>query len=214
MRCVIAVLVAVAAAGPLAAQRLVVGVQGAFGEYREVNSGLRYKATGVAATATVNWRKFGADVTATSLSYEPDDSGLAIDEFTALQLDLAVRYRVYHSVSLELGVTNRDVKEDFAAQSAGAIRIGVHSTATLGPTSGVMARAAYLAGAKFSGGGTAPFGLDVAFGFHYGFGQSGRVRLTGDYQYQRFNRTVDTGSGDADAPIQQGVARLGLAVAF
>ena len=211
---VLSALLAVAAAAPLAAQRVAVSVQGAFGEYREIASGLRYRTTGVAATVTGTWRKFGADVTLMSLKYEPDEDGIAFDEFTAVQLDAALRYLVYKTISLELGVTNRDVKEEFAAQSAGAIRIGAHSTTPLGPTSAVTARFDYLAGAKFTGGGTSPFGMDVGLGFYYGFGSTGRVRLTGDYQFQRFNRTVDTGSGDADAPIQQSVGRLGLGVAF
>jgi hypothetical protein len=45
-------------------------------------------------------------------------------------------------------------------------------------------------------------------------GLRGRLRLTGDYDFQRVARTTGSGAGQADVPIQQALGRLGIAVAF
>jgi hypothetical protein len=88
----------------------------------------------------------------------------------------------------------------------------VHSATGLGPNGGVAARVNYLAGAKFSGGGSAPFAMDVGLSAFYAFAR-GRLRITGESQFQHFSRTVDVG-GTQDVPIQQVLGRLGLAVGF
>jgi hypothetical protein len=200
-----------AAVAPLGAQRFVFGIAGVGGEYREATNELRYDVTGIGGTALLTLGRFAAEATVTGLRYEPDESGTAAQEFEATQFDGYVRYRVLRWASLELGVTNRDVRDEFRAQSAAAVRIGVHSEAALGPNGGVAGRASYLAGAQFSGGGSAPFAMDVGLSAFYAFAR-GRLRITAESQFQHFNRTVDEGT--QDVPIQQVVGRLGLAVAF
>jgi hypothetical protein len=155
--------------------------------------------------------RFAAEAAVSTLSYDP--RGGAAEPFDATQFDGWVRYRVLEWASVELGVTSREVRDEFRAQSAAAFRIGAHSAVALGPFAGIAARVDYLPGARFSGGGSAAFALDVGLRVHYGFAR-GRLRVTGESQLQRFNRTVRVGGAEQDVPIQQSVARLGLAVAF
>lgn len=210
---VLALLLLGAPAMPLAAQRFVLGLAGVGGDYRESTNDLRYDVSGIGATALLMLGRFAAEATVTGLTYKPDQTGTAADEFEATQFDGYVRYRVLQWASLELGVTNRDVQDEFRAQSAAAFRLGVHSAAALGPNGGVAGRVSYLAGAKFSGGGSATFAMDVGLSAFYAFAR-GRLRVTGESQLQHFNRTVDVGAGKQDVPIQQVLGRLGLAVGF
>jgi hypothetical protein len=200
-------------APPALAQRLTIGVAGAGGDYREASNDLRYEVSGLGGTAALTVGGFAAEGTALALTYRPAGGSAAAEEFKATQFDGYLRYRVYRSVSLEAGVAYRKVDDEFKAQSAAAVRIGAHSAVALGPGAGAAVRVNYLAGAKFSGGGRAPLALDVGLSFFYGFG-SGRVRVTGESQFQRYNRTVDAGSADRDVPLQQLLGRLGLAVSF
>jgi len=212
MRRAVLVLLLGAAAAPLPAQRFVFGLAGVGGDYREATNDLRYDVSGLGGTAVLTLGRFAAEAAVMGLTYEPNQSGTAADKFEATQFDGYLRYRVLRWASLELGVTNRDVKDEFRAQSAAAFRIGVHSAAALGANGGVAARVNYLAGAKFSGGGSAPFAMDVGLSAYYAFAK-GRLRITAESQFQHFNRTVDVG-GTQDVPIQQVLGRLGLAVAF
>lgn len=211
-----AVLVAVlcATAAPAAAQRFVVGPSGfLLGDYREVSNDLRYGVSGFGGAAVLTLGRFAAEASFASLSYEPRPLGTASEPFDATQFDGYLRYRVLPWASLELGVTSRDVRDEFRAQSVAAFRVGAHSTVALGPYAGVAARLNYLAGARFSGGGSAPFAMDVGLSVYHGFAR-GRIRLAGESQLQRFNRTVRVADATQDVPIQQIVTRLGLAVGF
>lgn len=214
-RALVAWLLVGAMPATLGAQRLVLGIAGAGGNYREISNDLRYRASGIAGSALVTVGRFAAEAAVAGLTYTPSEAGAAAEEFQAVQVDGYLRYMVYRGVSLEVGVTNRTVADEdvFGAQSAGAIRIGAHSAVELGPAVGTAVRFNYLAGSKFSGGGSAPFSLEVALSVYYGFGR-GRVRLTGDAQFQQFKRKVDPGGGERDVPIQQILGRLGLALAL
>lgn len=215
MRRALAVLLLGVMTTPLAAQRFVIGLAAAGGDYREVSNDLRYGASGVGGSAVLTLGRFAAEASVMSLSYEPDEGGTAAEAFDATQFDGFVRYRVLRWASLELGVTNRKVSDESAlrAQSVGAIRVGAHSAVALGPQAGAAARLNYLAGSEFSGGGSAPFAIDVGLSFYYAFAR-GRIRITGESQFQHFNRTVEVGGSEEGVPIQQVVGRLGLAVGF
>jgi hypothetical protein len=184
-----------------------VGVQGAFGDYREVDSSLAFRGKGVAGTATVSWRKLGADVEVTSLTYDPHGGG-ASQSFKSTQVDVHLRWYIAGQVSFETGFTKRTVDPEFTAQSMGAVRIGVRGLYNIGPGASLSLRGNYLAGSKFSGGGTAGFGVELGLGISVGR-RDGRFRLTGDYGFQRVNRKTTS-----DVPIQQSLARLGVAVGF
>lgn len=214
-RAVAVILLSAWPADRLTAQDVVVGPQVVFGDYRETSADLRFRGVGVGAAATLTWKKLAVDVAASSVEYEPADDGAATVTFQAKQLDVRVRYYVAGPVSAELGFVNRDTDPEFEAQSVGAVRAGVRASYLLGPGVRMGLRGGLLFGAEFSGGGTtSPVGaleLGLAFGVD---ALRGRLRFTGDYEFQRIGRTTDDGSGEVDVPIQQSLGRVGIAVAF
>jgi len=197
---------------PVVAQRFVIGVAGAGGDYREVSNDLRYRVSGLGATAMFAAGRVAAEVSATGLTYAADGPN-ATDDFKAVQFDGYLRVLMARGVSVEAGLTNRqvDAASEYLAQSAAAVRVGLHSAVELGRDAGAHLRVNYLAGARFSGGGSAPVAVDVGLGFYYGFA-NGRGRLTGDSQFQRFNRTIEPGGVKRDVPIQQIIGKLGFAL--
>jgi len=65
--------------------------------------------------------------------------------------------------------------------------------------------------AQFSGGGTAPLALELGLGL--GLELSRHLRAKVDYSFQRLDRkTNPAGGAEASVPIEQSLARLGLAV--
>ena len=198
----------------LSAQHISIGPQIAFGDYKEVSADLHYRGSGIAAKASMSWKKFSADVVLSKLKYKPE-GGTATADFDASELDVRVRYSITPAVSGELGFVNRNTDPEFEAQSVGAAVIGARIHYLLGPGVRVALNGGVFAGSKFSGGGSvSPLGA-----IQLGLGMTvdalrGRVQFTGDYGFQRFSRETDDGSGPASAPIQQSVGRIGLAVAF
>jgi hypothetical protein len=198
----------------LTAQHISIGPQIAFGDYKEVSADLHYRGSGIAAKASMSWKKFSADVVLSKLKYKPE-GGTATADFDASEVDVRVRYAITGAVSGELGFVNRNTDPEFEAQSVGAAVIGARIHYLLGPGVHVALNGGLLAGSKFSGGGSvSPLGA-----IQLGLGMTvdalrGRVQVTGDYGFQRFSRETDDGSGPASAPIQQSVGRIGLAVAF
>ena len=199
----------------LAAQHGTVGVQAVFGDYREVSSDLHYRGSGGGATASFTFKKLGVEASIAGITYDPVAGSTATVSFKATQLDVRVRYSITGPVSAEVGFVNRKAKPEFEAQTMGAVRAGVHMAYPLGPGVQMGLRGGMLFGSKFSGGGTVSgvgaleLGLNMAVD-----GLRGRLRLTGDYDFQRVARTTGSGAGQANVPIQQSLGRLGIAVAF
>lgn len=208
------VLLAGSVAGRASAQRFTVGPQLVFGDYREVTADLHFRGGGVGLAGAFTFKKLGVDVTFSSIEYKPE-GGTATETFKAKQFDARLRYYIAGNFSAELGVTNRKADPEFEAQSVGAVRGGVRASYLLGPGVRMGVRAGMLFGAKFSGGGEArPIGaMELGLGLTVD-GMKGRMRLTGDYELQRLARTTGSGPGETDVPIQQTLARMGVAVAF
>ncbi|MGH7569236.1 MAG: hypothetical protein ACREL9_09735 [Gemmatimonadales bacterium] len=198
----------------LAAQRVAVGPQLVIGDYREVSADLRYQGTGVGAAATVRWKKFSADVAYASVSFSASNESASREDFTAKQFDARVRYAVRGPVSVEAGVTNRTMDPEFAAQSMGAGRIGARMSTAIGSAVQLGFRGNLLLGAKFSGGGEAPVGIELGLAITGDF--NNRFRIGAEYEFQRVDRTTATGpSGSSvDVPIQQSLLRLGAGLIF
>ena len=202
-------------ASPLAAQHATVGVQAVFGDYREVSADLHYRGSGGGVAASFTFKKLGVDGSIVGITYDPVAGSTAVASFKATQLDVRVRYYITGPVSAEVGVVNRKTKPEFEAQSVGAVRAGVRMSYPLGPGVRMGLRGGMLFGSKFSGGGTVSgvgaleLGLTMAVD-----ALRGRLRFTGDYDFQRIARRTNSGGVDADVPIQQALGRVGLAVAF
>lgn len=203
-------LLAVYPSNRLVAQTVGLGVQGVLASYREQSSAIRFTGKGVAVSASVARGKFSGDVAFANVDYEPDGT---IGRFKARQLDARARWYVASGVSAEVGFTKRTADPEFDAQSVGAVRIGARGHYLLGPGADIVFRANYLGAAKFSGGGSSSLGVEFGLGLSVGK-SNGRYRLTGDYEFQRFNRTTDNGSGEVKVPLQQALARIGVGVGF
>lgn len=199
----------------LTAQHVSIGPQIAFGDYREVSSDLHYRGSGIAGKATVQWKKFSADVVLSKVKYKPSSDGTAILEFDASEVDVRLRYYITGPVSGELGFINRKAKPEFEAQSVGAVTAGAQMAYLLGPGVHMALNGGLMFGPKYSGGGS----TSALGALRLGLGLTvdalrGRARLTGDYSFQRFSRKTDDGSGALDAPLQQSLGRIGFALVF
>jgi len=199
----------------LTAQHVIIGPQIAFGDYREVSSDLHYRGTGGGLKATLEWKKLSADVVVSKLKYKPTNNGTATTDFDASEFEVRLRYYITGPVSGELGFINRKADPEFEAQSVGAITAGAQMAYLLGPGVRMALRGGLLFGAKYSGGGT----TSALGALQLGLGVTvdalrGRVRVTGDYGFQRFSRKTDDGSGALAAPIQQSLGRVGFAIVF
>jgi hypothetical protein len=202
---------AVAGGTGLAAQKVVnAGGQFAFGDYKETASALHYQGGGAGFWVGFSKGKLSADGSFLAISYQPVDDGSALEDFKTTQIDARLRYYIASGVSAEVGFTRRVADPEFAAQSAAAARLGLRASYLLGPGANLALRGTYLAGGKFSGGGTAGFGFEVGLGLSVG-ASSGRWRFTADYEFQRFNRVTTIGGTEAKVPLQQALARVGVA---
>src|SRR6266581_8639452 len=214
MRSLACALVALLPIG-LAAQHVAIGPQVAFGDYREVSSDLHYRGGGIGAKATLEWKKFSADIVLSKVKYKPTSDGTATTEFNASEVDVRLRYYITGPVSGELGFMNRTADPEFEAQSVGAVTAGAQMAYLLGPGVRMALSGGLMFGSKYSGGGS----TSALGALHLGLGLTvealrGRVHVTGDYGFQRFSRTTNDGSGDTAAPIQQSLGRIGFALAF
>ncbi len=209
----VALLVLVSQAASAQQFSVTVGPQFALGSYREVASGLRYQGTGFGGAASARYRKLTAEAAVVRLSFDPATGSSATSGFTATEVSAWVAYDVATYASVEAGFIRRTADPEFDAQSVGAVRVGARSFYEIGPGATVLFRANYLAAPKFSGGGHAAFSVDLGLGLDVRL--AGRLHGTADYTFQRINRKTNPGgTGEIDAPIQETVARVGLAVGF
>jgi hypothetical protein len=199
----------------LSAQHFSLGPQVAFGDYRETSSDLHYRGGGLGAKATLEWKKFSADVVLSKVKYKPVSGGAATAEFDASEVDVRLRYYISGLVSAELGVINRKADPEFEAQSVGAVTVGARMAYLLGPGVNMALRGGLMFGAKYSGGGsTSALGaLQLGLGLTID-ALRGRLLVTGDYGFQRFSRETTNGTTTLAAPIEQSLGRFGFAIAF
>ena len=191
------------------AQTVLLGVQGALGDYREVSSNLRYRGGGVGGSLGLQFGRFSAEGAVTRISYAPRDDNSGLADFKSTQIDARVGVDVGSGITAEVGLLRRTIDPELAAQEMAAARIGVRYSKIIGPGATVGVRGNYLAGAKFTGAGSA--GLAFELGLLVSVGsQNGRYRFTADYGFQRIDRKVNT----AKVPIEQSLVRLGIAVGF
>jgi hypothetical protein len=205
----------IALSSRVTAQHVSVGPQIAFGDYREVSSDLHYRGSGLGAKATLEWKKFSADVVLSKVKYKPASDGTATSAFDASEVDVRLRYYITGPVSAELGFINRKADPEFEAQSVGAVTAGARMAYLLGPGVRMALSGGLMFGAKYSGGGTTSGvgALQLGLGLTVD-ALKRRIRVTGDYGFQRFSRETDDGSGALPAPIQQSLGRIGFAIAF
>jgi hypothetical protein len=209
----VALLLLASRAGLAQQVNVTIGPRFALASYREVASGLRYQGTGFGGAASARYRRLSAEAEVVRLSLDPATGSSATSGFTATEVSAWVAYDLATYASVEAGFIRRAADPEFDAQSVGAVRIGARSFYEIGPGATVLFRANYLAAPKFSGGGHAAFSIDLGLGLDVRL--AGRLHGTADYTFQRINRKTNPGgTGEIDAPIQETVARVGLAVGF
>jgi hypothetical protein len=204
---------ACAAAAPLAAQQVTLGAGYALADYKEQAAFLHFKGSGPTATLAAERGRLALRVDASHLSLDPSGNGAPLDAFTVDQISIRLGVRTMNFVGVEAGVFRRSTAPSRAAQSYSAATIGIRAAYPLAPGADVALRTAYVAGTDFTGGGSAPFGVELGLSAAYGPG-SGRVRLTGDYEFQRIDRRTDQSGTRVSVPIQSSVAKLALVVKF
>lgn len=197
----------------LHAQRVTAGAQYALAQYAEQGAALRFTGGGPAGHVSLQWRRFGLHAAAARLSFEPRERADVTDAFEATQVDLRLRVRATRLVSVEAGFVDRDIEPLHAAQSVASMRLGALIAFPLHVDSELAVRASYLGGSRFSGGGSAPFGVEIGLNVSHAL-RWRHLRLTGDLEFQRLDRRTDTAGGELAAPIQSAVARIGVMVAY
>jgi hypothetical protein len=199
---------------PLRAQQVTLGAGYALADYREQADFLHFTGGGPSATVAVESGRLALRVDASHLNLDPEENAApAFEPFTFDQLNIRLGFRAVSVVRIEAGYMKRWVDPTRAAQSLSAATLGVRAAYPLAPGAEVAVRTAYVAGTDFSGGGSAPFGIEVGLSAVYGTGSS-RFRITGDYEFQRIDRRTDQGGSRLSVPIQSSLARFGLTVKF
>ena len=206
--------VAAVAVAPLRAQQVTLGAGYALADYREQADFLHFTGSGPTATISVERGRLALRVDGWHLSLDPERGAAPpLEPFTLDQLKVGLGLRAISVVSVEAGYMKRWVDPSRAAQSLSAATLGVRAAYPLAPGAEVAVRTAYVAGADFTGGGSAPFGIELGLTAAYGPG-SGRFRLTGDYEFQRIDRRTTQNGSRLSVPIQSSLARVGLTVRF
>jgi hypothetical protein len=202
------------AAAPLSAQQVTLGAEFAFSDYREQADFLHFRGAGPAALLTMERGRLALRADAWHLSMDPTGEATAgLESFTVDEINVRVGVRAVSVLAIEAGYLHRSVAPSRAAQSYSAATLGLRAAYPLAPGAEVAVRTSYVAGTDFTGGGSAPFGIELGLSAGYGPG-SGRFRVTGDYGFQRIDRHTDQNGTRLSVPIQSSVARLGLAVRF
>jgi hypothetical protein len=202
------------AAGGLSGQQVTLGAGYGLADYREQAAFLHFRGSGPGATLAVERGRLALRVDASHLSLNPvGDAAAGLDPFTVDQISVRIGLRTMSLVGVEAGFFRRATAPSRAAESFSAATLGLRAAYSLAPGADVALRTAYVAGTDFSGGGSAPFGIELGLSAGYGPG-SGRIRLTGDFEFQRIDRRTDQNGTRLSVPIQSSLARLALVVKF
>jgi hypothetical protein len=174
---------------------------------------LRYRGVGPGVAGTVTYHRVTADMALASIRMSPTGGSGATESFRATLIDAWLRWNALDYLGLEVGLTKRSAYAELAAQSVGAVRIGARTHYLLGPGATIWLRGDYLAGAQFSGGGSAPLAMELGLGLDIRW--SRQVRAAAQYSFQRLDRkTNPAGGAEVSVPIEQALVRVGLAVGF
>ena len=210
MRRVLSVLLLVGMSRPVGAQlpQVRVSVLEGLGHYREQGPALDFSGSGPGARLDLTWRRWGLVARGVHLSFSPTDPSSGSVGFTATETEVALRYRPLGTIpaAIEGGVIRRTISPTDAAQELRAYRIGVFAHFVIGDGAEVETRGAWLAGAKFSGGGTAGTGLTL--GLRAAYRPVARFPwgwLVADYDFERLDRATAV-----PVPIQGSTVRLGV----
>lgn len=180
--------------------------------YREQKDLLDFSGNGPAVGLDATWRRWGLLARVSRLEFRPTEGDSPAQKFKMTETELALRFRPRPSlpVDLEVGVIRRTPTPSDAAQSLRAFRVGAAAHFVLAQAATVDTRAAWLAGTKYSGGGTTSAAMTL--GLRAAFRPVARypwASLIADYAFTRFDRRTDI-----PVPLQGSVVALGLEVRY
>jgi hypothetical protein len=202
--------VALLLATPLRAQHVTADAGYALAHYSEQASTLSFDGSGPTGSVGFEWWRLQAFGEAQQLSLTPPH-GSSLQSFRLTDLTAGVRVHVAPLTSIELAYQHRGISPDGAAESFAALRSAVRADVPLAPSATATVRAGYVGTLSFSGGGTAPLGLDLGLGFDYGPG-AGHIRVIGRYDFERIDRRTLILSQSHAVPIESSVGMLGLGI--
>lgn len=203
-----------AAPAPLVAQQVTIGAGYALADYREQAAFLHFRGGGPTAMLAVDRGRLALRVDGSHLNLDPaGDAASPLEAFAVDQISVRLGVRTMNLVGFEAGYFRRSTAPSRAAESFSAATLGLRAAYPLAPGADVTIRTSYVAATGFSGGGSAPFGIELGLSAGYG-PATGRFRLMGDYEFQRIDRRTDQNGTRLSVPIQSSIARLALVVRF
>ena len=194
-------------AAPAVGQTLRAGVHGVAVRHNEIDASQSATGFGVGGVVGARRGRFAIEARGFWAEIDPDDE--AAESFRILQGDVRVGFRLLQALAFEVGAGRRAIDPDFISQDVGLFRAGFLSEYPLTRIATVWARGAYLIAPQFSGGGSSDLSVELGLGTAIGLA-SGRVRFTGEYEFQRIDREVER----REVPIQMMVVRVGAEVGF
>jgi hypothetical protein len=195
------------------AQTIVAGVQAAGGAYQEQGPALDFTGWGPAVSLDGRWKNYEVDLSLLRISFSPSSASSDADGFDMTQFDGRARWSINAMWSVEAGYLQRTIAPTTAAQGMSVIPVGGRIAFDLAPGAKISAHVDYLAAAKFSGGGSAPFALELGLNTYYAPG-AGSLRFTADFAFDRIDRQTTSGGVTSAVPIQSSIVALGVALAF
>lgn len=210
MRSGLLVIAALVATAPLRAQHVTIDAGYALAHYSEQASSLSFDGSGPAGSVGLSWWRLEAFGEGQELALSPPH-GSSLQSFTLTDLTGGVRVHVAPLVSIEAAYQHRAISPTASAEAFAALRTAIRMDLPLAPGAAVSARAGYVGALDFSGGGTAPLGLDLGLGFGYGPG-AGHIRVIGRYDLERIDRRTVVLTALHAVPLESSVGMLGIAV--
>ncbi len=207
IRAALTIVLASFVAAPAAGQTFRAGVHGVAVRHNEIDAAL--SATGLGAGGVLGARlgRIAIEARGYWAQVDPDDEDAAT--FRIIQGDVRVSFLLLRALAFEVGAGRRAIDPDFITQDVGLFRAGFLSEYALTRIASVWARGAYLIAPQFSGGGSSDLSVELGLGAALGLA-NGRLRVTGEYEFQRIDREVDR----REVPIQVTVARVGVEIGF
>lgn len=211
VRCWIAVAGALCVARAAEAQLLRFGVQGVGVSHAEVSQLTAALGGGGGAFAALHLGRFLIELDGYRAALEPEEEGGPA--YDILEGTTRISYAFTPAVAVEVGGTRRQIDPEFAAQDVGFFRFGVRSESEIARLARLWVRGAYLAGAKFNGGGRAPFAFEIGMGTQLTTSNR-RFGVRAEFDFQRMDREIfDTLlSRYLARPMQTVIVKLGVQI--
>jgi hypothetical protein len=167
----------------------------------EVEDIRQTRGLGAGIGAMAEWSRWRAEARYFHSALQADFS--IQPDYDVDEIDVAGTWFWRPYLAPQVGVSRRFVSPEFAAQEVGFVRAGLLSEVRLARLAGLWVRGSWLPYSRFSGGGSAGFGVEVGLGVTVG-APTDRFQGFAAFEYQRIDRETS-----ADAPLQFSIGQLG-----